>query len=298
MIKSSSLRPILVGLAPIALVASLAGCGGGSDDSNSSTAYGAAKALGNGTARTYIMHSGDTVQQVGIEFTPGVLTGLPNLKEGDGLLVPLAVPAEFALTPFKAAQMDWSPGHPPDGNQNVPHFHPTFFFLSDADRAQITVGGAGASVPVDPVEVPGAYLSAGLTVPGEGNVMFDPNLASYVETPFQSTTSQYDYWNGHMSNIQLGVANTLLAKQVAQGDVLLQPQKYSVTGPFPTHYQLQYDSARQVYRMYLDNFKQVTPAGPANNDAGQATVYGDPEPVGATETRNLPRWPPFICARL
>ncbi len=287
MIRSRNPMFIFAGLLPIALIAALAGCGGDSGNSNGNTAYGASKTLGNGTIRTYIMHNGNSVQQVGVEFTPGVLTGLPNIQQGDATEVPLPVPPEFALTPFKAAQMDWSPGHPPDGNQNTPHFHPTFFLISDADRALIKDGGAGATVPIDPLEIPGAHIPAGLTIPDEGFVLFDPNLASYNEAPFQSTTYQYDFWNGHMVNIQLGVANVFVAKKTSQGDILIQPQKYPVTGVFPTHYELQFDTNRQVYRMYLDNFKQVTAAGPANNDAGQATVYGDAEPVGSGTARSF-----------
>jgi hypothetical protein len=245
----------------------LGGCGGSSSNpqapavnsvvlggENQYTVYGSSVAEGSGQVRAFLTRAGNVPTALGLEFTPAITSGQPVLQYGQGTIIHVPVPAGLNITPFKDITIDYSPGHTPNGNQTVPHFHPTFLMYDAATAATVAPGAPGETTAINPDEIPNGHIPAGMTIPGEGYIYFDAALIPYNAQPFVSTEYQYDFWNGHMNMIQLGAAATFIQTKADDSDILLQPHTYPTAGYYPTHYQYHWDATRQVATMYMDKW--------------------------------------------
>lgn len=241
---------ISVGLATV-----LAGCGG-SDSGlpDPVTSYGAPTAIGNGTGRTFIRKQGNTVLSVGIEMTDTALQGLPVIPFNQDHIYTFAPPPGIDATAIQGITMDYTDGHVPVGAGDVPHFHPSFFLISDAQKQQITIDSPIADAPVSADETPTNHIALHMVVPTEGAVYFDPILPGYRESPFTTTNYNYNFFNGHMVLIQTGVAVAFLNSKQEQAANLELPRMYPHPGLYPSAYRFKYDLTRRVYLFTVEGF--------------------------------------------
>ena len=119
--------------------------------------YGAAQPLGNGQARTYVVHKDGTGEpiELGVALSEAAMDNLPakpagsheNAHMGDHAAkdpmhalmteVMLDLPANHG-TQFTFVELNWNPaGHEPPGVYDMPHFDFHFWSASKAERDQI-----------------------------------------------------------------------------------------------------------------------------------------------------------------
>ncbi len=245
-----------VSVISVGLAASLAGCGGSSGNNlpDPVTVYGMPTPIGNGTGRAFLQRQGSTVLVVGIEMTDTALRGLPVIPFNQDHVYTFAPPPGLDGTAIQGITLDYTDGNIPVGAQDVPHMHPSFFLIGDAQRQQITAGSPIADTPVAAAEVPANHISQHLVVATEGDVYFDPILPGYRETPFSTTNYNYDFFNGHMVLIQTGVAIAFLNSKQEQAANLELPQSYPHPGLYPSAYRFKYDFTKRVYLFTVEGF--------------------------------------------
>ena len=229
------------------------------------TSFGAPTTFGKGTARAYIVSKANVPQELGIEISKDALSDIAALPQPPAgqVAVELRLTPPAALlstTPFVNVSLYYTPGHPPAGQQDVPHFHPTWWLVSDAVRNQILPGAPGNSTPIDPSEIPAGFFSPPdpnfAFIPLLGTIYFDPTEPGYTEAPFKTALSEYRYFNGHATGIALGTPLSFLLRN---GDITLPlgvPAKYPKPGYYPTNYRIVADRASQSYKLVIGNFVQ------------------------------------------
>jgi hypothetical protein len=128
------------------------------DDPTARRAYGPALAVGNGTARTYVVfgEGNHTVPlEVGVALSEGAMEGLPAPNPHaahaaaasahehlDNHVYLLSLP-KGGVAPYRFVELDWNPGgHEPPGIYDRPHFDFHFYTISPEERTAI--------VPSDP----------------------------------------------------------------------------------------------------------------------------------------------------
>ena len=229
------------------------------------TTYGPAATFGAGTARAYVTTRESVPQEVGIEISKAVLANpasLPLPPAGQvATEVILTPPAALqATTPFVGVSLIYSPGHPPAGQQDVPHFHPTFFLISDAERQALVPNAPGANTPIDAAELPTGFIELPdpnfAYIPSIGTLYFDPTEAGYHEAPFQTALSEFRYFDGHLTALALGTPNRALLQVRDITLPLGVPAKYPKSGYYPTKYHIRADRVSQSYKLSLDDFVQ------------------------------------------
>jgi len=126
----------------------------------SETSWGELAGLGNGAIQTFVtLDASGTPEYVGVYFTAGVLSGLPetpsdgrwDVVDADGnVIIPccghevvLDFPDSSAEIPFEHFVMNWNPhGHIPAGVYDTPHFDLHFYTISNEDRTAIAAATA------------------------------------------------------------------------------------------------------------------------------------------------------------
>src|SRR4051812_1842553 len=241
------------------------------------TSYGAAVALGEGRARTYVLvdkRSGDPVE-VGIALSAEALDGLPKTSpnHGPGTHGPyseylLELPADNP-TPYRFVEVDWNP-HGHGGPYTAPHFDFHFYRVPLATRNEIDLeapdfAAKAARLPADD-EIPTGYLSthvllnttpAGMTVPRMGLHWLDrqsPELP-LSNQPF-TTTFIVGSWDGQVIFDEPMVTRGFILAQrsgpaTAKSIPLPQSKRYVPAGSYPTSYGITWNEAAGEYRIAL-----------------------------------------------
>ena len=160
--------------------------------------YGAAVALGNGHARSYVLFdSADTDKPIefGVAFNEAAMEGLPAPMSMPGggddphahadfheYLLPL--PAQNP-TPYKLIELDWNPGgHEPPGIYDIPHFDFHFYTITKEQRDAI-----------DPSIGDSAYMArSGSLPPADHRPEFFVPLAA-PETPIVAVPRMGVHWS-------------------------------------------------------------------------------------------------------
>jgi hypothetical protein len=248
----------------------------------SSARYGAAVAIGNGQARTYVLSdpkSGHPVE-VGIALSAEALDSLPKLsaEHAPGAHGPMR---EYLLelpagnpTPYRFVEIDWNPmGH--GGPYTAPHFDFHFYRVPLAVRNEIALedpafAEKAARLPAAE-EMPAGYVSshvllnttpAGMTVPRMGLHWLDiksPELPP-SNRPFTATFI-VGSWNGQVIFDEPMVTRDFILAQhtgpaSADSIPLPQAQRYVPAGYYPVSYAVRWDSEAREYRIAL---KGLTP---------------------------------------
>ncbi|AHG92301.1 hypothetical protein J421_4766 (plasmid) [Gemmatirosa kalamazoonensis] len=254
--------------------------------------YGAAQAVGNGTARTYVLTDGDaTPLEVGVVLDEKALEGLQAPMQMPASTDPhahvdthpydLAMPAQNP-TPYKLVELDWNPGgHEPPGIYDIPHFDFHFYTITKAERDAIDPAALGEaqyvakSVAMPPAEqrAPGyvplaAPGTAPVAVPHMGVHWSDlsaPELQGALGHPeaFKpfTTTFIHGAWDGKFIFDEPMVTRAFIlgrksATTAAQRDslVLLQTPTRTTAGLTPGAYRVTYDADAKEYRIALTQF--------------------------------------------
>ena len=247
-----------------------------------SARYGAAVALGNGQARTYVLtdrQSGRPVE-VGVALSAEALDSLPRLSpehapgtHGPSREYLLELPADNP-TPYRFVEVDWNPmGH--GGPYTAPHFDFHFYRVPLAVRNEIVLedpafAEKAARLPAAE-EMPAGYVSthvllqttpAGMTVPRMGLHWLDiksPELPP-ANRPLTATFI-VGSWNGQVIFDEPMVTRDFILAQrtgPASADSIPLPlaKRYVPAGYYPVSYAVRWDAAAREYRIAL---KGLTP---------------------------------------
>jgi hypothetical protein len=239
--------------------------------------YGAAVAMGNGQARTYVVvdeRSGKPVE-VGVALSASALEGLPQHSpdHGPGTHGPyseylLELPANNP-TPYRFAEIDWNP-HGHGGPYTSPHFDFHFYRVPLATRNEIDLAAPdfaekAARLPAAD-EIRAGYASthvllnttpAGMTVPRMGLHWVDlksPELPPSNQ-PF-TTTFILGSWDGQVIFDEPMVTRDFILAQrsgpATATDIVVPPaRRYATAGFYPETYGIRWDEAAGEYRIAL-----------------------------------------------
>ena len=241
------------------------------------SSYGAAVAMGNGVARTYLVVDGRSGKpvEVGVALTAQALEGLPQQSpdHGPGTHGPyseylLELPAANP-TPYRFVEVDWNPnGH--GGPYTAPHFDFHFYRVPLATRNEIDLGAPdfaakAARLPAQE-EIPAGYASthvllgttpAGMTVPRMGLHWLDTSSPELPPSnqPFTQTFI-VGSWNGQVIFDEPMVTRDFILAQrsglaTAERIALPAAQRYVPAGYYPASYGIKWDEAAGEYRIAL-----------------------------------------------
>lgn len=240
--------PLTLTLASALLIASA--CGG--DDpvvpAAPTTAKGAVVAVGNGTARTFIVESaGHVPQSIGVELTTSALGGLPDtVSEWT-----LPLPADSILPPWDHVMIDWNPqGHPPPGIYDLPHFDFHFYEITPGEQMAIAGGPDTTTVPAK--YVPQDYASQVMSVPMMGVHWADTLSGEFHGHTFDETFI-YGFSQGHMVFAEPMVTLATLQGHPNVTAPVKQPHAFEQPGLYPRSYGVRYDASSGTVRVSLDS---------------------------------------------
>lgn len=257
--------------------------------------YGTAVALGNGTARTYVLF--DKQQQgraveLGVALSPNALEGLPapmNMPPGGGDGHEHVDSHEYILpmpqtnnTPFKFLELDWNPqGHEIPGIYTIPHFDFHFYTITKAERDLIVPTDAQFQQKAENLPpaamVPQFYST--LTppntptpaVPKMGVHWIDvrsPEIQALLGHPELAkpftTTFIYGSWNGRFTFVEPMITRDFIlgrrtAAAAAQRDSVIplpMGAQVSPAGVYPAAYRIAWDATANEYRIALTQLTQ------------------------------------------
>lgn len=219
--------------------------------------------LGNGKVRSWISVNKETGMplEIGIEMTPGALTGLPDGASGVELpvyILPLHLKAT-QLTPFDHIGLNWNPhGHEPEHVFDVPHFDFHFYMISVEEQMAIPewspeTDGAFNNYP------PAGYIPADYGTP-PGPATAEPqmgkhwapmNLGDYL--PFTKILI-YGSYNGKVIFVEPMVTLDYLLSNPDFSVDYSQPEFFQKSSNYPTKYNIFHDAATGNTYITLSDF--------------------------------------------
>lgn len=233
---------------------------------NPSVHYGDAKALGNGSARSFVtLGENDQPTAIGFTFDEAALTGLPEeIPPYNVLEVSLALPEGVEALPFNHLGLDWNPkGHEPEGIYTHPHFDFHFYTISEAERDQI--------MPTDPefeakaqrlpeaTYIPAGYISppGNFPIPRMGLHLLDPASPELHGGHMFTQTLIWGSYDGQINFIEPMVTKAYIESVKgldgqAVTTPVTQPQAVAKAGYYPTHYSVRYDAKAKTYSVALE----------------------------------------------
>jgi hypothetical protein len=252
-----ALVPVLAGVALAAYV------GSAPSESSSFTAYGTSVPVGNGSARTYVVHANGAPAEVGVALSEAAFSGLPADGAAGGAQMPdghhmylykLEMPARHS-TPYQFVGLDWSPaGHLPPGIYDQPHFDFHFNAISEAERNAIVPSdpefAAKAERRPAPELVPPGYQKLPGGVPLMGAHWVDPTSPELNGERF-TRTFLYGSWDGRMIFAEPMVTKAFLETKPDYRASIPAPARYAVAGHYPTAYRVYWNEETKEYRVAL-----------------------------------------------
>lgn len=207
--------------------------------------------IGKGHVRSWLkVNHEDEPLELGIEFTPSALTGLPDHGHMYHFFLPLHEKAK-ATTPYDHVSLMWNPeGHAP-GSFSVPHFDPHFMRITNEERLAIPEYTPGSAFDMLP---PAAYRPQGY-IPFPGGVVQMGKHWGAPPFPAPGTFTSvmiYGSYNGKMifEEPMITLAHILNGGQ--QNIPFGQPQLFYTPGYYPTNYNVY--KANGHYHISLSNF--------------------------------------------
>lgn len=235
-----------------------------SPGSTDRTIDGAARSLGQGTARTWVtLNAQGTPTALGISLSEQALSGLPSTPMPgmpSAVMVILPLPAEAKATGFDHVAVDWNPnGHDPVQIYGAPHFDFHFYTVSDAAQQAILPSDpqfvtkaanfpAAAFIPVGYVPPPG--VPAASTVPVMGLHWTDVASPELNGKPFTSTFI-FGSYDGRFIFIEPMITKAYLESHPTLTVAVPQPSRWATPGYYPMNYSVSYDAASKEYRIVL-----------------------------------------------
>ncbi len=217
--------------------------------------YGTAVALGNGTARSYLVTQSGTPVELGVALSQGALDSLPSVAKMGGYEYLLPLPAGNP-TQYQVIGLNWNPtGHPPAGIYTVPHFDFHFYMISLAAKDSIVpidtaFASEAANLPAA-VYRPANYVAdpPANAVPTMGLHWHDSTAAEYHGQPFTRTYIEGS-WNGRFIFAEPMVALSYLLTKPDELVPVVSAQ-HSVAGYYPAAYRVGWNAAAGEWRVGL-----------------------------------------------
>ncbi|HEY0680430.1 MAG TPA: DUF5602 domain-containing protein [Chitinophagaceae bacterium] len=209
--------------------------------------------VGNGYARTWIkMNHLDEPVEIGIQFTPEALTGLPDHVEPGQPHPHYDIPLHHKakeVTAFDHVVINWNPqGHPPAGLFDVPHFDAHFYFMTVAERLSIFPGDPKALILPPLNERPAGYIASTDAIPAMGNHWIAPP----VIPPFTKVLIWGSY-NGKMTFIEPMVTVAYMQSGATTHQQFGQPVVFPKPGNYPKQYNV-YKDDKGNHQITLSDF--------------------------------------------
>lgn len=234
-------------------------------ESSAKSFLGAPVNISHGVARVVVRtdDAGDP-EALGVEFTPGVLEGLPEQRAEDrslGWHHFLAFPPDAPDTGFNHLMINWHPkGHHPDEIYGVGHFD-FHFYLIDWDR-QLAVryphpmkpDTAGVTHPPDAL-LPDAYVIPPATQVNEMGLHAVPKDAPELHGEPFVHTFMYGYVDGELAFLEPMITRDFLASRSDHVSQVATPERYGHPGWYPTRFRIEYDEEDEVYRVMLEELR-------------------------------------------
>lgn len=213
---------------------------------------GPQESIGDGKVRSWIkLTHDDKPLELGIEFTPGALTGLPEHGHYS-FVIPLHNKAKEA-TLYEHVGLNWNPeGHEPFNVFGTSHFDAHFMRISNEERMAIPEYTPGSAFDILPAP---AYRPQGY-VPFPGGIAQMGKHWGAMPFPAPGTFSSvliYGSYNGRMIFEEPMVTLQHMLNGGASNISFAQPQLFHTSGYYPTKYNV-YTSADGHYIISLSNF--------------------------------------------
>jgi hypothetical protein len=207
--------------------------------------------LGEGTAQTWIrLDATGNPLAIGVQFTEAMLSGLPHSMQ----MIPIAMPPEASVTPFNHVLLDWNPhGHPPR-YYSEPHFDFHFYIISQEEQMSIRSGVD--KVRPEPAYIPAFYIpeeTPSLVINKMGAHWLDSKAPELKGQTFIQTFV-YGFLDGHLIFMEPMITKAFLETQPDVLYEISQPEKFEVSGYYPTRYAIRYDASIGQYNVSLENF--------------------------------------------
>lgn len=277
--------PAMRTLARAAMIATLVGMTTGttacseneSTGPNQRLVYGDAQALGQGTARSYVvLDNAGKPASLGVAISETAMATLPQSPIPGmpaAAMLTLTLPAEAALTGFNHVMLDWNPaGHEPEHVYTHPHFDFHFYQITPEQRNALlpTNPDFAAKTGVFPAAeyVPNGYMAmstvanippAAAAVPFMGMHWLDTSSPELQPPPNNKTFTSTFLWGSYDGRfiflepmITKAFIDTAKGKPDGITFPLSVPGKVAATGSYPNAYSIKYDAAAKEYRIALD----------------------------------------------
>lgn len=227
--------------------------------SKARTFNGAAKRLGEGTARSWVtLDREGKPTAIGLTFSETALKTAPmEIPAGqEGIDITLALPREASGTAFNHIGFGWNPhGHSPKNIYDVAHFDIHFYTISPEERQKITAQGedlAKCYKTPSPEYIPSGYiLPPDTAVPGMGAHWINPLAGELNGQPF-TKTFLFGNYNGQIIFYEPMITRAFFETKMNLTEFIKQPQKYEKPGYYPTRYSVRYDPNKKEYTVALE----------------------------------------------
>lgn len=233
------------------------------------TFYGEAIALGDGTARTYVVLGAGGPVELGVALSEGAFDNLPEGHDhGHGPMSEfiLSLPTQAAVTPYKFVELNWTPLGHVGGPYALPHFDFHFYTISIAERNAIDptdpeyAQKAGNLPPTE--QTPANYVAMSTLTGAPPEEVAAPFMGMHwvdITSPelnggIFNTTFIYGSWNGKFIFGEPMVTTALLQSKPNLTLPVPVPQRVSTPGAYPSAYRIYWNEQTQEYRVSLTDF--------------------------------------------
>jgi hypothetical protein len=213
-------------------------------------AYSGAKAVGAGTARTFVTTKSGKLDAVGVRLSASALQNLPKGETEFAVALPHA-PGLI----FKTIVVNWNPhGHGPAHVYDVPHFDVHMYLIDEAARMKVAPNASKAVSRPDAAHVPAGFITDGEVVPMMGLHYVDRAAPEFHGTPF-TVTPIYGYDAGKLAFVESMLTTAYLKSKPNLSRPFPQPAKVALHGLYPSTYQVRYKKATDDYVISFADFR-------------------------------------------
>lgn len=258
--RGGRIASTITGAVIVAIGVLVAACSGDSTGVNNgaTTEYGAAVAVGNGTARSYQVVQNGALTELGVALSQGVLDSLPTTPRMGGYEYVLPLPSGNS-TQFQVVGFNWNPtGHPPSTVYTVPHFDVHFYMISPTERGAIdptdpAFAAKAANVPTAAFRIAGYVADQPANaVPHMGVHWTDSNAGEFHGQSF-TRTFILGSWDGRFIFFEPMVTRAYLLTHPDEVIPLASASQRAISGYYPTGYRVSWNAASAEWRIALAN---------------------------------------------
>jgi hypothetical protein len=263
-IGDASRRRVAVALGAFAAIGTAAVIAASCSSETTATAakpvvdYGAAVAIGGGTARSYVVLDNGVPTELGVALSAAALDSLPSAPLMGGYEFVLPLPAQNT-TQFQVIGLNWNPtGHPPPMVYTVPHFDVHFYMVSSADRAAIapsdpSFAAEAANLPAVDLRPPGYVADPPANaIPRMGIHWTDTSSAEFHGAPFTRTFINGS-WNGQFVFFEPMVTRAYLLTHPDDLVPVRAAARRATTGYYPANYRVSWDASASEWHIALSD---------------------------------------------